>query len=137
MEKTVIVKVISAILITLFIETAACQLLHYRSFAFQFGVSGVLKGYEATIGWAVPALEILAILLLLFPVTRITGLFASFLLMLLFTSYSAIMLASREKALFNNEGMLKGRFWKEHLIFNSFFLVIAGLGIYLHLERYE
>jgi len=137
MKKDLIVKLISGLLIVLFIYASLSKLMDYRTFTLQLHHSPLLRGHEMTISWLIPSMEILAAILLLFQVTRVTGLLVSFLLMTLFTGYIGFMLASNQNLPCSCGGILQGMSWKAHLIFNCIFLLITGSGIYLYFKSNE
>src|SRR5665213_1124943 len=135
MRKTLIVELIGGLLIILFAYAAISKLIDYRAFTFQLHKSPLLNGNEHTIAWIIPTVEILAVLLLLFRPTRTTGLFLSFLLMLLFTSYLGFMLLSGQHLPCSCGGILQGLSWRTHFIFNLVFLALSAAGIALQLKQ--
>ncbi len=82
---------------------------------------------------ALPLAEIIAVILLVINTTRLLGLYLSLLLMTLFTGYVLVVLLD----LFGRipcscGGVIELLGWKEHLVFNVFFLLISIAAIRLH-----
>jgi hypothetical protein len=84
------------------------------------------------VAWILPSVEILISLLLILPQTRRIGLWCSFVLMLTFTGYVGYMLAFTPHLPCSCGGVLRQMTWKQHLVFNTFYSIIALLGIWLH-----
>jgi len=66
---------------------------------------------------------------------RLTALYAAFSLMVMFTAYIAFILNFSDYIPCSCGGILEKMSWKEHLIFNSGFVIIALIGIALHSDR--
>jgi len=80
----------------------------------------------------IPA-EIITALLLCFKQTLIYGLLFSFALLLAFTGYIAmVMLHFWDRVPCSCGGILNQMGWTTHLIFNSFFLILNLLALYLY-----
>lgn len=121
-----IVLVISYLFIVLFLYAAANKLLDFQKFKVQLGQSPLLTDYAVVIAWFTPAIEILISIMLVFKRTLLAGLYASFGLMILFTTYIIVILNFAERVPCSCGGILDQLGWTEHLIFNIFF-VLAGL----------
>ncbi|OQP62272.1 hypothetical protein A4R26_17945 [Niastella populi] len=131
LKKQIVVEVISSLLIILFIYTALSKLSNYNNFIAQLSKSPFITSYANSIAWSIPAVEIVLSLLLVFNKTRLLGLYASFFLMSLFTAYLVIMLNFSYYIPCSCGGVLQYLTWNEHIVFNSFFIVIAGTGVLL------
>jgi hypothetical protein len=131
LRKSIIAEIISSLLIILFIYTALSKLSDYNRFTTQLSKSPFITSYAMTIAWALPAVEILISLLLVITRTKLIGLYASFFLMSLFTAYLITMLNFSYYIPCSCGGALQYLSWNEHIVFNSFFIVIAGLGVLL------
>lgn len=130
--KEIYIRLISILLMVLWIYTSINKLLEYEQTQSQLAVQAMIGEYAGLLVWLLPSLEILAALLLVFSSTRKTGMLLSFSLMLLFTGYVSLVVAG----LWENTpcicgGVLNQLGWKEHLVFNLFFTLLAGMGIYL------
>ena len=131
LKKNTITEVISSLLIILFIYTALSKLSAYDNFTAQLSKSPFITTYSNSIAWSIPAVEILISLLLVIKRTRLLGLYASFFLMSLFTAYLIIMLNFSYHIPCSCGGVLQYLSWNEHIVFNSFFILIAGAGVLL------
>lgn len=80
--------------------------------------------------WLVPLTELIICGLLLFNRTQLTGLYASFLLMGIFSIYISITMSGVfDEIPCSCGGILKDMGYGTHLVFNLFFLCVALLGI--------
>ena len=82
-----------------------------------------------TLVWAVPAIELVAAVLLLARRMRRIGFYISLALMVLFTVYLALMLGSGEHLPCSCGGVIAWMTWRQHLVFNLFFIGIATIGL--------
>lgn len=87
-----------------------------------------LGQYAKVIGYGIPTLEIVLAVLLIIPVYWIKrpALWASTLLMGVFTLYLSLMVKFVEKKLCHCGGVIESMGWKTHIVFN-FIWLIAGL----------
>ena len=131
LRKNTIIEVISSLLIILFIYTSLSKLSAYDNFTAQLSKSPFITSYANYIAWSIPAVEILISLLLVIKKTRLIGLYASFFLMSMFTAYLIIMLNFSYYIPCSCGGVLQYLSWNEHIVFNAFFIVIAGAGVLL------
>jgi len=90
--------------------------------------SGVGQGFARLLAPAVPIIEIVVSLLLLFPRTRPAGLLASFSLMTLFSFYVGGMLLFSNNLPCSCGGVITEMGWKAHLIFNVIAALLAWVG---------
>jgi len=129
------------LLMLLFIYAAAVKLFDYSSFRNQLRVSMFFKHIPDLIALGIPLLELGTAIFLFTPRLRLTGLYASFTLMLAFTVYIAYMLMFIDKTVrpCGCGGILNKLGWEEHLIFNIAFTLLAALGILLQkrLKNYK
>jgi putative oxidoreductase len=125
-------ELLSFCLIELFAYTASSKLLDFNQF--KVAMYGQTLPHEVTaiLVWLLPGLEITVSLLLLFEKTRLTGFYASLILMVLFTGYiSLVLLHYFGRVPCSCGGVIKALGWKLHLVFNLFFLLLSLLGIYV------
>jgi hypothetical protein len=73
---------------------------------------------------AVPAVEVLVAATLIFPKTRLAGLYGCFLLMVMFSTYIVIILNFSQYVPCSCGGILENMSWSQHLVFN---IVCTGL----------
>ena len=131
LKRNILIEIISSLLIILFIYTALSKLSSYTTFTVQLSKSPFITSFATSIAWSIPAVEILISLLLVFKRTRLFGLYASFFIMSLFTAYLIIMLNFSYHIPCSCGGVLQNLSWNDHIVFNAFFIVIAGAGVLL------
>jgi len=131
MKRTTIIEIISALFILLFVYTASSKLLGYDNFRGTIVKSAFLRPYVDIVAWLVPSIELIVSALLFFPRTRLLGLYGSLGLMIAFTLYVGLLLAFEKNLPCSCGGVISKLTWKEHLIFNSFFTVLAAIAIWL------
>jgi hypothetical protein len=129
--KTLLVEIISGLLLLLFSYTAVSKLIDHNQFVEQLGKSPYLEPYATIVAWVIPIAESLIALLLLFKKTRLTGLFASFALMLAFTIYIYEMLHYSYYVPCSCGGVLAAMSWTQHFWFNVLFTLLTLTGILL------
>lgn len=80
--------------------------------------------------WLVPLIELIVCGLLLFSRTQLAGLYASFIMMSIFSLYISITMSGvLDEIPCSCGGILKNMGYGTHLVFNLFFLSVAFLGI--------
>lgn len=124
--------------IILFVYTAISKFMDFSVFSEQIATSPILAPVASWIAWVVPIVEILVSIALLIPAFRLKGLYASLALMLGFTIYIIIILNFSPHIPCSCGGVIELMSWREHLVFNSFFIVLAILAIWLsrpHIAR--
>ncbi|GGB23756.1 MauE/DoxX family redox-associated membrane protein [Puia dinghuensis] len=132
MKKDLVFQIIICLLILLFVYTAVSKLADYNNFLFVLRQTDELRPFAAILSIALPLVEIVVAVLLIIPSTRHKGLYTSLILMSVFTIYVAYVnfLASHRPCACG--GVLKGLKWRQHLIFNIIFTLIALAGIWLN-----
>lgn len=131
MKRQVVIEIITFSLIFLFVYASANKLLDVEKFRVQIGQSPLLVDIAGFVVWFIPAVELLTAIFLAISKTRLIGLYASFGLMVMFTAYIIAILGFSEKIPCSCGGILSNMGWKEHLIFNCAFAVLALVGVVL------
>lgn len=132
-KKNKVIAIITAMLMTLFFYTAVSKLLDMEEFLRQL-TNQALPGWSVVpLLWLIPISELFTTVMLLIPITQKVGLYASAVLMTLFTAYMGLVLLN----VFNRVpcscgGVLRSLDFKAHFLFNLLFLVIAMVGIYIN-----
>lgn len=126
-----IITAISFALAVLFIYTAVSKLIHPEVFELRLTRMPYISGYASLLAWAVPLMELSVAAILLFPRHRILGLYFSFTLIGLFTTYIVMVLQFSDSIPCSCGGALSVLGWKEHIIFNIALLCVVFLGIFL------
>ncbi len=132
--KKTIVYIISLLYVLLFVYAATSKLFDFENFRVQLGQSPLLSAFSDWVSILVPFIEFLVCILILIPRLRPTGLFAAYGLMMMFTTYIFIILHYTSFVPCSCGGVLEKLNWKQHLIFNVFFIVLAALAILLHIS---
>lgn len=135
MKRKITIEIISFLLVLLFVYAACSKLLQYNSFKSQLVNSPFLKPFSATIVWFIPTVELIIALMLTVRHTRKAGLYSSLILLLVFSLYIAGMLASGIHLPCSCGGIIQQLSWKQHLLLNLFFIVIAFTGIVLERKQ--
>jgi uncharacterized membrane protein YphA (DoxX/SURF4 family) len=131
LKKEIIINIISGLFILLFLYAAMNKFLEFEKFNAQLGQSPMLNQFAGIIAWVIPIAEIGIAILLTIPRTTLIGLYVSFTLMVMFTAYIGTMLGFSEHMPCSCGGILQKLGWKEHMIFNSIYVVLGLIGILL------
>lgn len=121
-----LIDIISGIFIILFTYTAIDKLKDYATFGIALRQSPVLQPYAEFLLIAIPVIELLAVVLLAFSITRRAGLYVSLTLMCMFTLYIFYLMLFAKELPCNCGGILRMLSWKAHLIINIFLTALAS-----------
>ena len=124
--------IISGIVLLLFLYTSLSKLKDYELFKNVLTVSPLLKPVAGIIAWLLPVTEIVIVVLLFVPRMRSKGLYASFILISIFTIYLVYMVLFTPHLPCNCGGVLKSLTWPQHIFFNLFFILLSLTGILLY-----
>lgn len=127
----IIVEVICMLFVFLFVYTAVSKVMDYQNFKAVIGQSPIVTNFAGPLSIAVPLLEIVISLLIIVPKWRLMGLYASFALMVLFTTYIVILVSFSEDIPCSCGGVISRMSWQEHIVFNIFFVLLAFVGMIL------
>ncbi|SHG26811.1 Uncharacterized membrane protein YphA, DoxX/SURF4 family [Flavobacterium segetis] len=133
----VILELICLLYILLFVYAAVSKLMDFENFQVQLGQSPLLSAFAGWLSWVVPIVELIIVLLLVFPKFRLAALLAAFSLMIMFTTYIVIILNFSSFVPCSCGGILEKMGWTEHLFFNIAFTVMALVGVVLHHRNFE
>lgn len=117
--------------VLLFIYAATSKLLDFENFQVQLGQSPLLSAFAWWVARLIPVIEIGIVILLSIPKWRNLGLFASLILMTMFTTYIFIVLHFSSFVPCSCGGILEKMSWNTHLVFNIVFLLLAILALVL------
>jgi uncharacterized membrane protein YphA (DoxX/SURF4 family) len=129
MKKTVIIEIIVFLFIFLFLYAATSKLWDVDKFRVQIGQSPLLTSIAPFIAWFIPSLEILLCAMLAIPRFRLLAFYGCFILMLMFSFYIIAVLNFSDHVPCSCGGVLQKLGWKEHLVFNFFFVGLSVVGI--------
>ena len=135
MKKETILQSIAGLLILIFFYTALSKILDFARFRFTLRSSPLLSSISSYLAWLIPISEFFLCLLLILPRYRPYGFWGSSVLMLLFTLYISYMLATASHLPCSCGGVLGQMTWKQHLIFNITFTLLASSGIFLQRKQ--
>ena len=123
-----IVQCICCVFILLFVYTALSKLFALDAFKTVLHDTPLIGSYAYLFACAIPLAELVTSFFLLIPGTRRTGLWLSFMLMGIFTTYIAYMTAFASHLPCSCGGVIASMSWKEHLLFNIFFTLLGIAG---------
>jgi hypothetical protein len=129
--KSSFIYIIALSQIILFTYAAVTKILDFQNFQVQIGQSPLLSAFTTCVSYGVPLVELILVLLLLFPKYRWIGLYGSFLLMVMFSAYIFTILNYSSFVPCSCGGILEKMTWNQHLIFNIIFVVLGALAIIL------
>jgi uncharacterized membrane protein YphA (DoxX/SURF4 family) len=131
MKRGTIIELIASLYALLFVYASVSKVINFQEFRVQLGKSPLLTAYAGAFAVFVPLLEIAVSLLLAVPLSRRVGLYASFCLMVMFTTYIIMILHFSEYIPCSCGGILQNMTWGQHLVFNIFFIIPAVIAILL------
>lgn len=127
------IEVISSLLILLFLYASFSKLFNVHALRHDMLNQPIPHALARILMWVIPFLEIGVSLFLVFEGTRRLGLWCSLSLMFIFTLYTAFILAHFFSYVpCGCGGVIKNLTWPQHLVFNLFFVLIAGIALFLH-----
>ncbi|WP_179021841.1 MauE/DoxX family redox-associated membrane protein [Winogradskyella forsetii] len=123
--------IIIYMIILLLAYAAVSKILDFKTFETQLGQSPLLGAFAIPVAYGIIIIEILTSLLLALEKTRIIGLYAAYILMVMFTAYIVIILNFTSFTPCSCGGVLEDLSWTEHFIFNCACIALALWGIFL------
>ena len=130
MKLNTAIKIICILLVFLFVYAAVSKLANWTTFVSDMNNQPFPSFLKPILVWAVPFTELAIVALLIFDTTRLIGLYASLLLMIAFTFYTAVVLLHFFAYVpCSCGGIIKNLSWGQHLVFNLFFVLIAFIAI--------
>jgi hypothetical protein len=130
MIANIIIYLIVALFVLLWAYTAIPKFFKFRYFYDVLGSQAIPKWSVPILSVLIPLTELAVVFLLLFPETRLWGLYASFGLMLIFTIYvSGIIFQVYERYPCPCGAMFRSMTWRKHLKVNIWLTLIAFLGV--------
>ncbi|MCR9229290.1 MAG: hypothetical protein NXH90_17855 [Flavobacteriaceae bacterium] len=126
-----IIGTITTLLVVLFVYTASSKLLDLGLFEWRLGRMPYIWSYANSLSWGVPLLELVIAGLLVVPKLRVLGLYASGILLTLFTTYVIAVLQFSDHIPCSCGGALSALGWDDHIVFNALFMALALVAIVL------
>jgi putative oxidoreductase len=128
--RNVITEIIVLLLVILFLYTGLNKFMDFKGFTYDLNNQPFPNSLTPFLKWAIPLSEIAIVGSLLFEKTRMIGLYASLILMSVFTLYTALVLLHVfEYVPCSCGGVIKYLTWPQHLLFNLFFVIITIIAI--------
>lgn len=124
--KITMTDLVAGIFIILFTYTAVNKLKDYATFGIALRQSPVLQPYAGFVLIAVPVAKLVAVILLVFSMTRKAGLYISWILMCMFSAYISYLLIFVPVLPCNCGGIWKSMSWKTQLTVNLMLLIILS-----------
>jgi putative oxidoreductase len=135
-KRQVLIESISGLLIMLFLYASISKFLDFKRFISEMNNQPFSVKYTPYLIWAIPGLEIAISAALIFERTRTAGLYASLVLMALFTIYTgSILLHFFNYVPCSCGGVIRKLTWGQHLVFNLFFVGLSITGIILQYRK--
>ena len=135
-KKQATLECVCALLILLFLYASISKFLDFKTFIDQMNNQPLPNSWTPFLVWAIPLLEIAISVALLFEYTRLLCLYASLVLMVIFTIYTGIVLLHFFPYIpCSCGGVIRKLTWTQHLILNLFYIAISVLGIILQRRK--
>lgn len=130
MRQNTVIKIICTLLVFLFVYAAVSKLANWSTFVNDMNNQPFPSILKPILVWAVPSIELAIAALLIFDTTRLIGLYASLVLMIAFSFYTAVVLLHFFTYVpCSCGGIVKNLSWGQHLVFNLFFVLMAFIAI--------
>ncbi|MGV8815349.1 MAG: MauE/DoxX family redox-associated membrane protein [Gelidibacter sp.] len=129
--QTFITNALALLFIFLFIYAGLSKLIGMSVFKDQLSQVPLTTQAAPFLAWAIPTVEVLVVVLLLWPSLRRWGFFSFLGLMLVFTGYLIYTLYFSPYTPCSCGGVISGLSWRSHILFNLFFIGLAVLAILL------
>ena len=135
-KRQILIECISALLILLFLYASMSKFLDFHTFTGEMMNQPLPHYLTRFLIWFIPITEIVLCLLLLFERTRLLGLYGSLGFMSLFTIYSIIIILNFFGRIpCSCGGVIKRLTWRQHIVFNLFFVALSISGIILQRRK--
>jgi hypothetical protein len=131
MKQTWLADIITYFFILLFLYTGTVKLMEVHLFKEQLTSSPLFGSLAGIITWALPIGEIILAITLIIPVLKLKALFATLVLMTLFTIYVIVILFMDNHLSCSCGGIIEELTPRQHVLFNSACVILAGVGISL------
>jgi len=131
----VFLQIAKFLLILLFTYTGISKLSGHEQFAAQLSMEPNLAPLSLFLSWMFPVAELVTVLFLLFEQTTLLGFLSATFLMTAFTIYVGGMLIFQSSLPCSCGGVIAQMTWKQHLVFNFFFLCLSFTALIYHLKQ--
>ena len=135
-KKQVTLECISALLILLFLYASLSKFMDFKTFTGEMNNQPLPNSWTPFLIWFIPCTEIVLSIALIFERTRLLGFYGSLVLMGLFTVYTSIILMHFFAYVpCSCGGIIKRLTWRQHLVFNLFFVALAISGVIIQRRK--
>jgi hypothetical protein len=131
LKKRLAVEIIALLFVILFLYTGIAKLMDFEVFQEQLMDSPLLAFAAPIVAWGLPIMEFVVSIALFMPKYRLRGLYAAFILMILFIAYVGILLSISTELPCSCGGIMEALSWQAHLIVNIALTGLALTGIIL------
>ena len=136
LKRQVVLECIAALLILLFLYASVSKFLDFKRFIDEMNNQPLPNSWTPFLVWGIPCLEIAISAALIFEYTRMLALYASLVLMTLFTIYAIMILAHFFPYVpCSCGGVIRKLTWPQHLALNLFYVALSVLGLVLQRRK--
>lgn len=135
MNKATVIEAIIIMNIMLFLYTGIAKIQDFNLFTEQLAENSLLASSSKAIAILLPLIEFIIVVMLAIPSWRLKGLYITLGLMILFTGYIALLLATSAHLPCSCGGIIELLSWKQHLVFNALFIVLDAFAIRLLIKQ--
>jgi uncharacterized membrane protein YphA (DoxX/SURF4 family) len=135
MKKRIFIYTVIALFTILFVYTGVNKLLANEEFNVELKLSPILNPFAGILRWLVPIVELLIVASLLTKRGRLNGLYAAFIMMLLFTLYIVWVNSFSYYIPCGCGGFLEKLSANMHIFLNALFILLALTGIYFEIQE--
>lgn len=129
-KKQVTLECVCAMLILLFLYASISKFLDFKTFIGQMNNQPLPNSWTPFLVWTIPLLEVAISVALIFEYTRLLGLYASLVIMVMFSVYTGIVLLHFFPYVpCSCGGVIQKLTWPQHLFLNVFYVALSILGI--------
>lgn len=128
-KRAATIQIIYVLLVFLFSYAGVSKLIGFRTFHVQLSQSPYISRFADYIARILPVFELLLAASFAFSALRLYALYTSLFLLALFTAYLLAMLSFSYYIPCSCGGLLSVLTWKQHVVFNTFFIVLSLIGI--------
>ncbi|WP_127142154.1 MauE/DoxX family redox-associated membrane protein [Flagellimonas marinaquae] len=132
-----LVTLFSLLLTLLFVYTAVSKLIELDTFQWRLERMPYIAPYASLLSWKIPFLELIIAGLLWLPRYKIMALYASFMLLGIFTLYIVLVLKFSDSIPCSCGEVISALGWTDHILLNVSFMVLALLGILWSKKKYN
>ncbi|MDO6433310.1 hypothetical protein Q4E93_22050 [Flavitalea sp. BT771] len=135
-KKQIILEIAGGLIILLFTYASLSKLLAFRHFIQALNNQPLPKAWTLPLAYGILTAEITTIMMLVIPSSRKWGFVLATLVMLMFTSYTSIILLHTFSYIpCSCGGVVELLSWKQHLVLNVLFLAVSILGSRLSFQE--